>query len=389
MSRGDVVIWTAKLHQRYGDVVRIAPNQLSYINVQGWKDIYNPGRNYRRGYQKDPKFYEMYGDEFEMPSMFTASHVNHERLRRIVSQAFSEKALISQEPLFHKFADELVESLERTIDRRVDINKLYHFTLFDMMADFLFAEPLNLLQDGAYSPYVQSIFQYIHIGALLASLNQFWWFTRAVNPILIRLARGPREEFMRFTSSKIDRRLADEKPRPDFIQTLREQPEDRLARAEIYSNVGLLLTAGSETTASLLSAMTFFILSDSKVRQRLEKEVRMAFPKDTVLSGKALGSLTYLHACVQESLRRRPPVPGGLPRKLPREGAEICGKRVPGGTTVYMAVYATHNSDEHFVKPEEFLPERWLPDCDPMFHQDNKSALQAFTIGTRSCIAKR
>lgn len=36
--------WMLKLHEKYGPVVRISPNELSYTDAQAWKDIY--------GYQK-------------------------------------------------------------------------------------------------------------------------------------------------------------------------------------------------------------------------------------------------------------------------------------------------------------------------------------------------
>lgn len=49
-----------ELHDQYGDVVRIAPDELSYNSAQAWKDIY--GRNKQPNgeialYNKDPILY--------------------------------------------------------------------------------------------------------------------------------------------------------------------------------------------------------------------------------------------------------------------------------------------------------------------------------------------
>lgn len=47
-------------------------------------------------------------------------------------------------------------------------------------------------------------------------------------------------------------------------------------------------------------------------------------------------------------------------------------------------------SPKYFHKPTEFHPERWLAanDTSSPFHNDHRSAIQAFGVGPRSCIGK-
>ena len=40
-----------RLHAKYGDIVRLAPNELSYANEEAWKDIYM----YRPGHEEMKK----------------------------------------------------------------------------------------------------------------------------------------------------------------------------------------------------------------------------------------------------------------------------------------------------------------------------------------------
>jgi hypothetical protein len=41
MIKGDPVYWTMKIHDQYdSDVVRVAPNELSYRDARAWKEIY-------------------------------------------------------------------------------------------------------------------------------------------------------------------------------------------------------------------------------------------------------------------------------------------------------------------------------------------------------------
>ena len=46
---------------------------------------------------------------------------------------------------------------------------------------------------------------------------------------------------------------------------------------EIISNSSVLLTAGSETTATLLSGATYFLLQNPAVLQRVQSEIRRVF----------------------------------------------------------------------------------------------------------------
>lgn len=82
-----------------------------------------------------------------------------------------------------------------------------------------------------------------------------------------------------------------------------------------------------------------------------------------------------------------PPAPGTFPRTTPPGGAIICGKFVPGGYSVGINQVAITRSDENFVAPNEFLPERWMR--DGRFAADRKMAFQPFSFGPRNCIGKK
>jgi hypothetical protein len=59
-------IWIHSLHQRYGPVVRLAPNEVSFNNLEGMKEIYQSGGS---GYDKT-EFYDLfkqYGLRYAMP----------------------------------------------------------------------------------------------------------------------------------------------------------------------------------------------------------------------------------------------------------------------------------------------------------------------------------
>lgn len=110
-----------------------------------------------------------------------------------------------------------------------------------------------------------------------------------------------------------------------------------MSREEIIENSGVLLVAGSETTATLLSGATYHLLRNPSVLAKVHAEVRHAFKDEaeiTLLSVGKPGLLPYMEAVLQESLRSYPPVPSMLTRVTGPGGDVIDGLVVPDNVRV-------------------------------------------------------
>ena len=106
-----------------------------------------------------------------------------------------------------------------------------------------------------------------------------------------------------------------------------------MTRPEIISNARVLLTAGSETTATFLSGATYHLLRHPAALHYAQSEVRNAFRNSediTLRSVSTPSRLPYLEAVIQESLRCYPSIPATLPRRTGPDGAIIDGHFVPG-----------------------------------------------------------
>ena len=97
----------------------------------------------------------------------------------------------------------------------------------------------------------------------------------------------------------------------------------------LESNATLLAAAGSETTASLLSGLTFLLLQHPETLEKLKREVRTSFSNVTDISVASVARLPYLQACIHEGLRRFPPITSNLPRETRERGAFVAGQFVP------------------------------------------------------------
>src|SRR5579859_2957501 len=106
-----------------------------------------------------------------------------------------------------------------------------------------------------------------------------------------------------------------------------------MSRQEIIGTSGILIIAGSETTATLLSGVTYYLLKNPGAYDKVKEEVRGAFNEPEEINLTSTSKLSYLHACLEEALRLYPPVPLALPRRTGPEGAIIDGVFVPGNVS--------------------------------------------------------
>lgn len=112
-------------------------------------------------------------------------------------------------------------------------------------------------------------------------------------------------------------------------QILRKNSDKGMTRPELYQTLVLLLTGGTEPTASGMSGIVYNILSHPKVLQRLTKEISSEFSQGQEILNAKTSALPYLNAVISESLRIYPPVPARFPRRTGKQGNEIDGYSVP------------------------------------------------------------
>ena len=145
----------------------------------------------------------------------------------------------------------------------------------------------------------------------------------------------------------------------------------------------MLVRAGSETTATSLSALTYYLCRTPRAYQKLAQEIRETFNNYEQIDGPAVSSLPYLSAVIEEGLRLFPPFAMGLPRVSP--GETVDNNLIPPGAVVYVSTWAASHSEMNFHQPYDFIPERWIdPQC-----KDVKGASQPFSLGARGCLGRK
>ncbi|EHK98756.1 putative sterigmatocystin biosynthesis monooxygenase stcF [Glarea lozoyensis 74030] len=322
------------LHNQYGDVVRTGRDEISFTSAAAFKDIHTRYGPWKTAFPKDPDLYVVPASGHHS-ILSVKNDADHSRYRRLLSHAFSEKSLQEQAPLIKTYIDLFISRLHSNASKGPqDMVKWFNFTTFDIIGDLSLGESFECLEKQEYHPWIEFLFKAFKTVSILTSFKRFPWFNKVFMWMLPRSLREARTRNMMFTREKVLKRIKEGTGRPDFMTNVlkHNDKETGMSVNEIVSTFGLLILAGSETTATLLSAATYLILKHPEVLDKMVAEVRSTFKTEDEITQVSVNKLTYQIAVLEESLRVHPPAPFGFPRIVPGEkGQFVAGQWVPKG----------------------------------------------------------
>ncbi|KAK4447093.1 putative sterigmatocystin biosynthesis P450 monooxygenase stcF [Podospora aff. communis PSN243] len=392
--RGNITNKVYELHKIYGPVVRIAPWELSYSSAQAWKDIYTGSPNQKSGAKEPMPSNVIYGaDEVEYfgaySVMFQSSAVEHNRHRRILSPAFSDKSLREQEPTITKHVAMLMQRFRENAGVPIDLVDWFNYMAFDIIGDLTFGEPFGCLEESKMHPWIHFIFANLKgmmYGQIISTMGSLGTILKALIPAHLKAQVHQHASFSRI---RLNARLSRSPTRPDFMTHITPHVgrANGLTPNEVLANAQILIMAGSETSATLLCGTAFFLMTNPEPYRKLKEEIRSAFASEAEITFTSISKLKYTLAVLHESMRMHPPVPAGIHRFTPPGGAFIDGKFVAGGTDVVVHQWSAYRSECNFRDADRFIPERWLGE-DERYAGDNREVFNPFSIGPRACIGR-
>ncbi|MCJ1417500.1 hypothetical protein MMC32_003844 [Xylographa parallela] len=367
-------------HVIEGDVVRIAPNDLSFATVSSSKEIYGHSGKGHRPFLKSA-FYDR-GDQ-ELSIVSIRDPAIHAQKRRGLAHAFSATALREQEGLVLQYVEMWLTQLSERAKKReiVNVVEWYNWLTFDIIGDLAFGEPFGAVEEARPNFWISLIGESTFAGSL-QDLNWRLPLMKLITPWIIpNDVPAMRKKHFALSLEKTRKRMKADNTREDFFKHILSEKSGNVTEAQVVAEANTLIVAGSETTATFLSGVTFHLLHNRSTLEKLNDEVRSTFTSSSEINGDSTARLTYLHAVIEEGLRIYPPVSFGLPRVSP--GATIDGHYVPQGTTVSTNIYTLARDPRYWHAPECFIPERWLQGSG---YTDVKEASKPFSLGPRACI---
>lgn len=382
----------AKVHAKYGEVVRIGPNELSFTNNAAWTDIFAkvPGR---AQWPRHPKRVPQ-GKNGPQSIMNTAG-TYHARFRRLLNHAFSEKGLQEQQELITKYIDLFINKVDgfaRT-GEPMDVTKWFVMVGFDVVSDLGWSESWNCVENGEVHEWMKTFAETAFDTQLkfLFREHHLMWLAPFCIPKKLQMARMQNFKYAR---ARVEERIQQGGIRGDFWDKIAIKSADDnaggegLTKEEMVVAAVTLVGTGSHTISTLLTGLTYFLGTNPHAMKTLVEEIRSNFGSSEEINLVSVHKLKYLTACLNETMRLYPPVINMLWRTPPKGGGHAAGIFIPEGTGCNMSFFGIAQNPDYFTRPMDFCPERFMPDPPAEFLGDNHEAYHPFSLGAYNCLGQ-
>lgn len=169
-------------------------------------------------------------------------------------------------------------------------------------------------------------------------------------------------------------------PQDVMSHLINNTPKDRAGRSLLHGESRLIVTAGSDTSATALTFAFIFLATHPEYMHALREEFRSSLANYNCERPQPLAD-----AVIMETMRIWPPVLFASPRVTPPEGLTIGDHFIPGKMIVQIPPFVSHHDPRNFVHPEEFIPERWTTKPELVL---DRNAYFPFLTGPYMCAGK-
>ncbi|CAG7921899.1 unnamed protein product [Penicillium olsonii] len=374
-----------KLHDTYGDFIRTGPREICIVRKSAVPLIFGPQSKCRKS-----TYYAQASTEPKNCSVHHTRDIDdHRRRRKAWDRGFSIKALATYEPRIKAKADQLALHIDKSLGQPIDASAWAMFLSFDIMGAVGFGKEFNNLGTGIEHPAIKAVHD--HMG-ILGVLGHVPWFLNLASRI--PGAASGYSSFFKWCGDEIERKQkdwsADETPQDVVSWLLKAYVEKDVSaapsEAALHEDSRVVIVAGSETTATTLASVLYYLVKNPAVLANLQRQLDDAIPAGADdWSYEKVKSISYLDDIIQETLRLRPAVMTGGYRVTPEEGITVDEVYIPGGVNVFVPVQLVQTDERYYTNAKDFVPERWNEKRDMC---TDGAPFFPFVLGPYSCPGK-
>ncbi|KAK5169323.1 uncharacterized protein LTR77_005298 [Saxophila tyrrhenica] len=384
-----------ELHERYGPIVRITPEEVHIRDSAFWDTLFVK-------YPKASRYSSTASRFGNNDSMFAVADAGYHRmLRAPLNPFFSRRAILDQQELVQDKMGILCTGMERCLENGSVFCITDAFAAFaaDVISQYSFGFSYGQVEHYENGWKENFHNAYISLGAFGHVSVQYPW----VNPLLKSIPDS--------ITTKMDPSLGQmlqlQKDFNKTIQTIKKDPsagkhhtifhavlqsdlpEDAKGATRLEHEAQTVIGGGIVTTAWAATQAIFYILSDDDVHPKLLAELREAVPNPSAHDAfkfEKLEKLPYLTGCVKEGIRFGLGISGRGARVL-QEPLVYQDYTIPPGTAISMSARDANFDGSVYKEPRKFRPERWTGKESKLADGSSlDSHFVGFGKGTRMCI---
>ncbi|CAG8961580.1 hypothetical protein HYFRA_00006114 [Hymenoscyphus fraxineus] len=358
----------AKLHERYGPVVRTGPNHVSLSDSSVISTVYDVKNRFLKS-----RFYDVFRPLYKgdpLDTVFTTQDVARNKRMKIDLV----KNMTGCAPLFHEeikeSVDVFVQEMKGKVGESLDISYWAFYWSFDVTFALIFGCHFGYMR--SHSDFNRWIYTFKTITSYAAMLGQIpeWCSWTLANDGVMSFAR----RFQTFPD-----------PTQGFLAATRNDADDKNEQhTEAVNILFETFFAAAAEVAVTLGTVFYCLLTNPAAYERLVVELRTKISNEV----ETRDSRSYLNAVIKESLRVYSSNSPPMERVVPKDGMETNGYHLPGGTIVSVPQYVAHRDIKVWGEDaKQFKPERWIEADEPTLKRMDNNFL-AFGKGTRVCVGR-
>ncbi|CCC10154.1 hypothetical protein SMACR_12595 [Sordaria macrospora] len=398
-------------HDKYGRLVRIAPNLVLTDDPDATRQIMGA----RSKYTRSAVWYSVARFDPDRDTLFNLADDDfHTLMRKKMAPGYFGKENDSIEAgvddrvvAFIKLIEDKYLSTAAEF-RPMDLASRAQYFTVDVISALAFGKTFGCLEkDADLKLYVESIEGSIPRAPFFSMFPEVtkwlyrrplrWVFFPEDKPVglgpIIGVAKRIIEE--RFTPDGHDK-----DPKRDMLASFMRHG---ISPNQAVGEAVLQMVAGSDTSATLIRTAILHLLSNHVAYRRLQAEIDRCLADGTISNMNPSNDSTstiivkdsegrrmpYLQAVIKESLRMAPPAAQYFPRVVPPEGDTISGFFVPGGTEVGYTILSMCKRNDIFGEDAHvWRPERWLECGAQNLARMNGTVDLVFNHGKWQCLGK-
>jgi hypothetical protein len=236
--------------------------------------------------------------------------------------------------------------------------------------DLAFGEGFGCLQNADYHPWVRNTFGNVKALSFMQACMQYQTIMKLLHRCILPSLQAKRRKHYEFSWNRAKHHMEADSSRKDFMSNILKHNDKKggITDDEITANAAVLTLAGSETTATLLSGLTYHLLKNPEALRKLTAEIRSAFATEDEIDFK---SVKASNTCSRVSRRASESIlqcPWDSPEECPPAETPSSAIMFPKGYVPYAPQFPSFatptndspppNPDQRLRRPLEYLPLR-------------------------------
>src|SRR5579862_3035540 len=333
------------VHEKYGPVVRISPDEISFVDGDALKRLYGHVKPclkvlFTSCLANETRWYNTWYIPPAGHGIFSEQNIeNHGARRRLAANAYAMSSVLGYERKIQAILDTNWEQFRKfaASGEAIDMDHWATYFAYDIVSELALGNSLGMVKVGHdVNRVMESVLGLFYFASNMGHVPfQNAWMMNPVSQWLIQKfgteAMKGSAIFRKWLEDSVRVRYDSDEKRneKDMLQHFIEA-KDREGNQNTFNNVlteaGNVLGAGADTVSIGIRALMIFLMQNPETYKRLQKEVDDFYDKNITegeITYQQCLSLPYLQAVVKEGGRMYPSIVYQIPRYVPPEGINI------------------------------------------------------------------